>query len=821
MARPQREQGAARQLGHINNILQSQSRAPRDNRSANRVQKQTNGDARKQWSSHRTKLQDRITRDEQSKQSRHTTSKNSSTRLQDRITRVEQPQKSQQTSRGNLNTFNHQEEGRPPAYQPSPATKDQRRSSLPRQRQDHGSHEDRSSVSKPVEKKRKLETALLVSKCNVNNQRSSGKRKRDTNDIEDDKESKEARKKHKAAYQESQRSGQLPPQTSVDTTSSAAKAAVKATYTQSSFAPVTPNHDCDLNFLDYLDDSIPVLYSSLVEHASDTELLNSPSDTLVLEALTAIEASTKPHTKPDWPTAIELLLKRSPTKSYPTKVLDDVDLYLHESETGYQLHVATDRGLLLVTEYLKLIGVPETQPIRLEGRVPPWAKAALGAREKRRVVQTWGQVRVIREGIPLESHQVSTLLKRCDEVREQRVKRTTFAAPQPSWRAVTTRTSPEGDDNLRKAEKEATSQAEAAAQAVPEPERSELEILEAEPGHLPLPSGSVVVVYKTEYDGFWAYGRLSGTNKTGRFPMFHTCPLDWSLDQFSGTNDTLCRPLIESQDPDEKDWNGLFHWVKQQGFQEGPTWKETLAAAAAKAKDDKAQIIATRGMRARMEATSSREVKLDKTFKEAPIERAPLDEALSTAQRASATTAAIATTEPSTVLATEPEVQKSSEEVPGKKTENSFAHDGKEIGVSEDRVSDKKTENTVAHDTKENGFTESQVILPADSAEASDDVSGTQNATSPVSVAAKDAELETDFKTGPTADREEREPVTEGIAEEPKMPVQTEQENEDGKVKAADDGETTPPNPFTVPRLSMFARNDDIEVDWGDSDEEL
>ena len=56
----------------------------------------------------------------------------------------------------------------------------------------------------------------------------------------------------------------------------------------SSFAPVARNPLCNLEFLDYDNSSVPVLYSTKIQHTRSTELQNCPSIDLVNDALDAI-----------------------------------------------------------------------------------------------------------------------------------------------------------------------------------------------------------------------------------------------------------------------------------------------------------------------------------------------------------------------------------------------------------------------------------------------------------------------------------------------------------------------------------------------------
>jgi hypothetical protein len=136
---------------------------------------------------------------------------------------------------------------------------------------------------------------------------------------------------------------------------------------ESSFASVIPNHACELEVLDYLHDSVPILCSSMITHSSDTDLFNKPSGTLVVSALAIIGPSVDPQAKRGWPLAIELP-GRTVSATNAVRAVNDVHLFLHEQVS--ELCLATDRGLVTVTTYLELIGVPKEQPVRFEGCVP-------------------------------------------------------------------------------------------------------------------------------------------------------------------------------------------------------------------------------------------------------------------------------------------------------------------------------------------------------------------------------------------------------------------------------------------------------------------
>lgn len=121
----------------------------------------------------------------------------------------------------------------------------------------------------------------------------------------------------------------------------------------------------------------------MITHSSDTDLFNKPSGTLVVNALAIIGPSVDPQAKRGWPLAIELP-GRTVSATNAVRAVNDVDLYLHEQVS--ELCLATDRGLVTVTTYLELIGVPKEQPVRFEGCVPSWARATFRNPEKQRIV---------------------------------------------------------------------------------------------------------------------------------------------------------------------------------------------------------------------------------------------------------------------------------------------------------------------------------------------------------------------------------------------------------------------------------------------------
>lgn len=504
----------------------------------------------------------------------------------------------------------------------------------------------------------------------------------------------------------------------------ARKALAQAVRPDSSFAPVQPNHESELEFLPYLNDSVPVLFSLKIQHSSENTLLNNPPGMLVLDALTAVEKNSRLQSKGTWPSSIELM-GRTPRKGKPVKVVDDVDLYLHEKDG--KLHVATDLGLVAILQYLKLIGVPEDRPVRFMGRVPPWAKGALNSRYTRKVAQVWGQDKFVKKDMPLEAHQVVLSFKSHVEEVKHRKKEA-------------------GLDHA-----------------------DDMKILDAGPGDLPLPLGSTVIVYKVDDDDLWAYGRLSGTDKTGRFPISYTCPMDWSLDRFACTDNSLNCPLPQPTDPTEEEWDGPFSWIKEKGFSEGPTWNETVEMAAAEAKAAKEVRLRFRKAKANENATSTSNAL-----------NSP--EALNTTDKSQKHTPSPAASMPATVAAVSAD--------PKTVTADPLTVDmpGTAVTVEVEAVQS-------AHDLQEGK--ERCHISATKEAEKRERNSYIANTLS----------LETPTEIASSAARYLVEP-------EPVEPNTVEPERTDAKPKAY----VEQYNSFTKPREDFWARNDDIEVDWSDSE---
>jgi hypothetical protein len=497
----------------------------------------------------------------------------------------------------------------------------------------------------------------------------------------------------------------------------------QAVQPESSFAPVAPNPECDFKLLDYDDNSVPVLYSTTITHTDSTELLNSPPEELVFDALDAVERGFKPD-QYGWPSAIGLL-GRKPNRDMPTKVLSDIDLYLHESDG--KLYVATDQGLIIVAQYLKLIGVPDTQPVRFNGRIPPWAKAALNAREKRRVVRSFGSFRETAGS------------KTAERVSEER------------------------------------------------------------DGNLSLKLGSSVVVYKIDENDEWAYGRSCEDDKKGWFPISYTCPVDWSLDRFSGSNAALLdMPLPNSNDKEEKDWQGLLHWYRQKGFPE-PTPVVTTAAA------NISQVVAPGA------PPKASEINAGSGTIEDPVPGSIVDDASSGIRvikipvdqpAKQVITAAVPTLEPPENDNAEPPAT-ASEGTCGKKLildttpGSTITRDKAQVMRSEMGENTEKTEIThpesvvLKHNIEP---TDTDFEAPPQARHQLKDARETMNKRE---VGSKDS----------LNDKEREASGQQSSVLTDKVVVVVEAEI--AEVSA-------PYNPFTVPRYDLFGRNDDIEVDWDD-----
>ena len=142
------------------------------------------------------------------------------------------------------------------------------------------------------------------------------------------------------------------------------------------FAPTVPNTNMKHTYAAYDDDCVPILESALIQrHSSNASLLNNPSIELKVEAVLLLERGFK---------AQDLGRAKDVPRKGPAKIIDDCDLYLREGK----IYVATERGLLLAADYLKLAGIAETAKVRFNGLRPTWTKAFLAQRHVRRIEET-------------------------------------------------------------------------------------------------------------------------------------------------------------------------------------------------------------------------------------------------------------------------------------------------------------------------------------------------------------------------------------------------------------------------------------------------
>jgi hypothetical protein len=150
--------------------------------------------------------------------------------------------------------------------------------------------------------------------------------------------------------------------------------------------------------------SIPLLCSHSIEHQYPFEILNKPSDKLKRSFNNESEVeifnrkmrvlrqgALRLSGKRFWTS--EDLGREKTSRSEPARVVSDCDLYLYNG----RVHIATEQGLLLAASYLKLIGVPDTQPVRFDGHKPAWMGLITARPERRRVLKTWDPTPVLRE----------------------------------------------------------------------------------------------------------------------------------------------------------------------------------------------------------------------------------------------------------------------------------------------------------------------------------------------------------------------------------------------------------------------------------------
>jgi hypothetical protein len=140
-------------------------------------------------------------------------------------------------------------------------------------------------------------------------------------------------------------------------------------------APVVANPELVYTYAGYDDDSIPILHSALIQRRDSPEFLNNPSVELKAKAYILLE-------KPGGFTAKDMGRPVKIFKSGCTRVIDDVDLY---TMTDGKIYVATEQGLLLAADYLKLAGIADTTRVRFQGLKPAWVKASAARRFTKKV----------------------------------------------------------------------------------------------------------------------------------------------------------------------------------------------------------------------------------------------------------------------------------------------------------------------------------------------------------------------------------------------------------------------------------------------------
>ncbi|KAI4665832.1 uncharacterized protein J4E78_003297 [Alternaria triticimaculans] len=160
-----------------------------------------------------------------------------------------------------------------------------------------------------------------------------------------------------------------------------------------------------VTYFDYDVYSIPLLCSHTIEHQYPFEVMNKPSNRLKRsfvdenevhvfgrKMLVLRQEALRLSRKKFWTS--EDLGRKDASKVEPTRDIGDCDLYLYNGK----VHIATERGLLLAAEYLKLIGVPDTQPVRFHGNKPAWMSQVTPKPEHRRVLESWHPSAALKEG---------------------------------------------------------------------------------------------------------------------------------------------------------------------------------------------------------------------------------------------------------------------------------------------------------------------------------------------------------------------------------------------------------------------------------------
>jgi len=160
-----------------------------------------------------------------------------------------------------------------------------------------------------------------------------------------------------------------------------------------------------ISFFDYDVYSIPLLCSHTIEHQYPFEVTNEPSNRLKRsfiddnevhvfgrKMLVLRQEALRLSRKKFWTS--EDLGRKDASKVEPTRDIGDCDLYLYDGK----VHIATERGLLLAAEYIKLIGVPDTQPVRFHGNKPAWMSRVTPNPEHRRVLESWHPSAALKKG---------------------------------------------------------------------------------------------------------------------------------------------------------------------------------------------------------------------------------------------------------------------------------------------------------------------------------------------------------------------------------------------------------------------------------------
>jgi len=169
----------------------------------------------------------------------------------------------------------------------------------------------------------------------------------------------------------------------------------------------------EINYVPYSAESVPILYSTKIDHNTSNELPYTPAWGAYVHGLEIIKRGFCRNGPGLTSTPLNLGRAELPDNARrcgPARVIDDVDLFIHQRDIHVRddpedprhidcqksiydmktVYVSyCDHGLVSVDQYLHLIGVPDTQPVRFNGRVPNWAKAIIKNAEKRRVIKNF------------------------------------------------------------------------------------------------------------------------------------------------------------------------------------------------------------------------------------------------------------------------------------------------------------------------------------------------------------------------------------------------------------------------------------------------